>query len=93
MRREISDRVVLRDEEGKCLEGWALNVSRGGLRVILEEKVLLNQKFAIGMTNEDANGQKGRVVWVQEEPDGVIVGIEFLTNSGTVKASVPSSEP
>src|SRR5436189_246209 len=46
-RREVTERVTLRSEEGPPLEGWALNVSRGGLRVILEEKVVLGQKFDV----------------------------------------------
>lgn len=38
-RLEVSARVTLRHDSGKVLEGWALNVGRGGVRVILEEKV------------------------------------------------------
>ena len=30
-----------------------------------------------------------RVVWVQEEPDGVIVGLEFTSLSGTHKSAPP----
>jgi hypothetical protein len=62
------------------LEGWALNVSRGGLRVILEEKVELGAEFEITISEigaEPASLQSGRIVWVQEEPDGVVAGIEF----------------
>jgi hypothetical protein len=62
------------------LEGWALNVSRGGLRVILEERVELGAEFEITISEsgaEPASAQCGRIVWVQEEPDGVVAGIEF----------------
>ena len=46
-RREVTERVNLKGEDGKAYEGWALNVSRGGLRAILEEKVVLGtQKSA-----------------------------------------------
>jgi hypothetical protein len=64
------------------LEGWALNVSRGGIRVILEGSVELGAEFEVTVTGssvgEDQGGPRmGRVVWVQEEPDGVVAGIEF----------------
>ena len=79
-RHEVSARVALKPTSGPTLEGWALNVSRGGVRVILEENVELGSEFEVTLsTGEDASApQNGRVVWVQEEPDGVVAGIEFL---------------
>jgi PilZ domain len=70
------------------LEGWALNVSKGGVRVILEEKVDLGTEYEVTLTqgavDAGASGSRegpahnvGRIVWVQEEPDGVVAGIEF----------------
>ncbi|AKU99555.1 hypothetical protein AKJ09_06219 [Labilithrix luteola] len=91
-RREVTERVTLRDEKQKVLEGWALNVSRGGLRAILEEKVTLGQKFSIGIGSDEVLQRSGRVVWVQEEPDGVIVGLEFTSLSG-VHSSAPPPPP
>jgi hypothetical protein len=78
-RHEVSSRVALKAKSGEVLEGWALNVSRGGVRVILEEKVELGSEFEVTLsTGEDpATPVTGRVVWVQEEPDGVVAGIEF----------------
>jgi len=88
-RREVTERVRLKGE-AQTFEGWALNVSRGGLRVILEDKVALGQKFDIEVgSEEDALKRQGRVVWVQEEPDGVIVGVEFTNLSGTHKSVPP----
>jgi hypothetical protein len=74
--------VTLVGASGARLEGWALNVSRGGLRVILEEKVDLGAEFEITMSLADAregltNPVVARVVWVQEELDGVVAGLEF----------------
>jgi hypothetical protein len=85
-RMEVSARVTLvsrgsRTSEGRGpeLHGWALNVSRGGVRVILEEHVPLGGEYDVTVT--DANGvsgpHDGRIVWVQDEPDGVVAGIEF----------------
>ncbi|MCA9585196.1 MAG: PilZ domain-containing protein [Myxococcales bacterium] len=92
-RREVSDRVSLLGPDGRVLEGWALNVSRGGLRAILEEKVDLGEQFDITLgAADDGLTRKGRVVWVQEEPDGVIVGLEFTSLSGMHK-SVPPVAP
>jgi hypothetical protein len=89
-RREVTERVTLRTEEGAVLEGWALNVSRGGLRAILEDKVALGQKFEVSLGTEDVIQRPGRIVWVQEEPDGVIVGLEFTSLSGTQKSAPPA---
>ncbi len=91
-RREVTERVTLRSEDGRTFEGWALNVSRGGLRAILEDKVILAQKFEIALGTDEVTNRTGRIVWVQEEPDGVIVGIEFTSLSGTHK-SVPPAPP
>ncbi|MBX3226631.1 MAG: PilZ domain-containing protein [Labilithrix sp.] len=91
-RREVTERVNLKTEDGKLFEGWALNVSRGGLRAILEDKVHLGQKFEIELGTDEMLRRSGRIVWVQEEPDGVIVGIEFTGMSGT-QQSVPPPPP
>ncbi|MBX3189452.1 MAG: PilZ domain-containing protein [Labilithrix sp.] len=88
-RREVTERVTLKTESGAALEGWALNVSRGGLRAILEEKVELGQKFEVAIGTDEALLRPSRVVWVQEEPDGVIVGLEFTGLSGTHKSAPP----
>jgi hypothetical protein len=91
-RREVTERVTLKTEDGRVFEGWALNISRGGLRAILEDKVHLGQKFELTMGTDEQLQRTGRIVWVQEEPDGVIVGIEFTGMSGPQK-SVPPAPP
>lgn len=88
-RREVTERVALKAEDGTTLDGWALNVSRGGLRAILEEKVILGQKFDVAIGTDEVMLRPSRVVWVQEEPDGVIVGLEFTSLSGTQKSVPP----
>lgn len=92
-RREVTERVSLKSEEGETLDGWALNVSRGGLRAILEEKVVLGQKFDVAIGTDEVMLRPSRVVWVQEEPDGVIVGLEFTSLSGTHKSAPPPPMP
>ena len=78
-RHDLSARVTLKDKAGAVLEGWALNVSRGGIRVILEDKVELGSEYEVTVSTgaDPASPVQGRIVWVQEEPDGVVAGIEF----------------
>src|SRR5262245_13066746 len=75
-RREVSERVSFYQGERE-INGWALNLSRGGLRAILEEPVELGAEFAI-VIGQAASRRLGRIVWIQDEPDGVIVGVSFL---------------
>jgi hypothetical protein len=91
-RREVTERVKLQTEDGSVLEGWALNVSRGGLRAILEDKVALGQKFDVTLGADEILSRPARTVWVQEEPDGVIVGLEFSSTSGTQKSVPPDGQ-
>ena len=78
-RREASDRIRV-EIAGREIDGWALNVSRGGIRVILDEALEpgARVRLAIG----DQPHRDSRVVWVQAEPDGAIVGFEFLDPDG-----------
>jgi hypothetical protein len=75
-RREVSDRVYFYQGERE-ITGWALNLSRGGLRAILEDPVELGLEFQIAV-GEGGSRRPGRIVWIQEEPDGAIVGVSFL---------------
>ena len=82
-RREVSDRVTCAAPgagDAPLLEGWALNLSRGGLRAILEEPVELGAEFSVAVG--EAAPRPGRVVWIQEELDGAIVGVSFLDEAG-----------
>lgn len=85
-RHEVTERIRIVGKNLKSRDGWALNVSRGGVRAILEEPVELGEEYEITVGAEDGSGpsltRKGRVVWVQDEPDGVIVGFEFMYTSG-----------
>ncbi len=90
-RREVSDRVTLRDGE-RTLEGWALNVSRGGVRVILEETVQLGELYEI-THGEDAQLRSGRVVWIQEEPDGVVCGLAYVLAPEEGPKTIPPPPP
>ena len=75
--------------EERAYEGWALNVSRGGVRAILEEQLLLGEEFEVTIGDSNPLVRRARVVWLQEEKDGVIVGLEFIGISGSERAAVP----
>jgi hypothetical protein len=101
VRKEMTERVTFRGLNGRVLEGWALNASRGGLRAILEGHgndgggpvgVELGDEFDVLVGDpETAQPKKGRIVWMQDEPDGVVVGIEFAGLSGAYPAIASAS--
>ena len=84
-RRELSERVVFRGE-GREVDGWALNASRSGLRAIVEEVIPLGAEFDVEVG--EAPARPGRVVWLQEEKDGAIVGVSFLDEAAR-SGSIP----
>lgn len=71
------------------MDGWSLNISAGGLRAILDEQVELGQTFDITL-GEAEERRPGQVVWIQDEPDGAIVGVQFLDVPAT--ADNPTGE-
>ncbi len=76
-RREASDRVKLHRPSGE-VEGWTLNVSRGGVRIVVEEPLELGGEYEISIGEDEHVQRPCRVVWVQDEADGQIVGVQFL---------------
>jgi hypothetical protein len=58
------------------MPGWALNLSRGGVRAVIDERVELGEVLDVQIEEIQAL-RRGKVVWVQDEPDGAIVGIQF----------------
>lgn len=86
-RHEASERVLLR-REGYEAEGWTLNISRGGVRVVVEEPVVAGVDYQVAVG--DAATRRARAVWVREEADGQIVGLQFLDLEGTASGPPPS---
>lgn len=89
-RHEVSDRVTfyLDDRE---ITGWALNLSRGGLRAIVEDPVELGVEYEIAIG--EAARRTGQIVWIQEEPDGAIVGVSFRDEEGGAPSEPPGPPP
>jgi len=102
-RLTASDRVTFRglgDAAGALRAGWALNVSRGGIRAILDDdtgKVELGEEYTICVGDaEPAAGtpwKKGKIVWLQEEPDGFVVGVQYTSPSGRLVAVESGAAP
>jgi len=90
-RREVTERVLLRRGDTK-LDGWALNVSRGGVRLILEDPVELGDVFGV-VLGDDPFERPGKVVWLQEEPDGVVCGIAYQLADDEPPKTIPPPPP
>ncbi|MEO7111742.1 MAG: PilZ domain-containing protein [Polyangiaceae bacterium] len=89
-RRGVSEKITvcaLKDGSAGAVvtTGWALNMSRSGVRAILEERILAGVEYevTIGEVGTSQLTRKARVVWVQEEHDGVVVGLEFFSPTST----------
>lgn len=77
-RFEASERVLVRGE-GFETHGWTLNVSRGGIRAIVEDPLLQGVEYQLTVGDEEtALARRAAVVWLQDEADGQIVGLKYL---------------
>lgn len=63
-------------------------MSRGGLRLIVEDPVQLGISYTVVVG--DAPARPARVVWLREEADGQIAGLQFEDVEG---AEVPGTMP
>jgi hypothetical protein len=81
-RREASERVLIR-REGFETQGWTLNVSRGGLRLVVEDPLEKGAEYQILVGDSDSDAARGaRVVWLKSAADGQIVGLQYLDSEG-----------
>ena len=77
-RREASERVHVR-AAGFETHGWTLNVSRGGVRAIVEDPLIQGVEYQL-IVGDDESGvsRRATVAWLQDEADGQIVGLKYL---------------
>ncbi len=88
-RREASERVYLRSEESQNeITAWTLNLSRGGVRLIVEDAVVVGSAYLVVIGDDQP--RPATVVWIREEADGQIAGLKYDDVEG---AEVPSSLP
>jgi hypothetical protein len=83
---------VLRAADTEVM-GWTLNVSRGGVRIIVEDAVELGKEYRVMVGDGSASPRPGRVVWVQDEADGQIAGVQFLDVEGSVPPAKEDKPP
>jgi hypothetical protein len=77
-RREASERVLVRSA-GFETNGWTLNVSRGGIRAVVEEPLVQGIEYQLIVGDEETVApRRASVVWLQDEADGQIVGLKYL---------------
>lgn len=60
-------------------EGWTLNISHGGMRVITEAMLHVGELLTLEVPSKVACYRgRVRVQWVRSESDGVVAGLEFV---------------
>lgn len=62
--------------DGLDASAWTLNVSRGGIRVVIEEPVNVGSEYEVTVGEDEP--RLARAVWVRKEADGQIAGFQFL---------------
>ena len=83
-RREASERVLLVADQSE-IEGWTLNLSRGGLRVVVEDEVVPGSEYRVAVGESEPRA--ATVVWVREESDGTIAGLAYVDGEATIPPS------
>jgi len=84
---------VILSAPGFTIEGWTLNLSRGGVRLVVEQSLELGATYDIAIGDPDSKPiRPGKVVWVQDEADGQICGIKFLDSEEPAPAP-PDNPP
>lgn len=92
-RREATERVCLKTP-GFETNGWTLNISRGGLRAIVEDRLTMGIDYEI-LVGDAATPRRAALVWSQEQADGQIVGLKYLDVEGSLPppdGSTPTQE-
>ena len=82
--------MTIRKDEFEAV-GWTLNVSRGGIRAVMEESLDPNAEYLIIVG--DSAPRRAQVAWARSESDGQIVGIRFLDVDGSVPPDVSTDPP
>ena len=90
-RREATERVSLK-APGFETTGWTLNISRGGLRAIVEERLAMGIDYEI-LVGDAPTARRATLVWSQEQADGQIVGLKYLDIEGSLPPPDGSTPP
>lgn len=61
-----------------AMEGWALNVGHGGMRIITESDLEVGDTLRIEVNTADRSYiGVAQVQWIRRETDGVVAGLRF----------------
>ncbi len=90
-RKECTERVTVRQGDFET-KGWTLNISRGGLRAVVEERLSLDVEYEI-LVGDAATPRRVRLVWSQDQADGQIVGLKYLDVEATMPPREGSTPP
>ena len=90
--RELSNANVDFIEPVKT-EGVAVNISEGGMRVAVYEKIPTEEDciVKIWLTDDHHVSKRARIVWTKEAPDGWVLGLEFVEEQASESSSVKSA--
>jgi len=80
-RHEASERVLIRANSLET-SGWTLNVSRGGIRAVVEDPLDPETEYEVSVGSESP--RRARIAWSRQEADGQIVGLRFLDVEGSI---------
>ncbi|HEX6274849.1 MAG TPA: PilZ domain-containing protein [Polyangiaceae bacterium] len=80
-RHEASERVLIRANAFETT-GWTLNVSRGGIRAVVEDPLDPETEYEVSV--DSGSARRARIAWSRQEADGQIVGLRFLDVEGSV---------
>jgi hypothetical protein len=69
--------------------GWTLNLSRGGVRIVVEDPIELNTEYTVVLGEDEQEPRPVRVAWIQDEAGGQIAGLQFLDVEGTIPPQDP----
>ena len=82
-RTSYDEKIVLwrRGDAGVAdrASAWALNLSGGGIRIVLSATLAVGEQVGIGFQGRPT-AVPGRVVWVSSRTDGCVAGIAFQRN-------------
>ena len=68
--------------EPRASSGIAINASAGGMRLALEEPLAVGELCVLRVSTTSREMiEHVRVVWTKEQPDGCLVGVEFVSVS------------
>lgn len=91
-RHETSEPLVFYQGD-RQIEGWALNISHGGLRAVIDERLAVGEELELVIGDNDVR-RSVRVVWARAEKGGAIVGLAFLDGTpGSVPPPPDDDEP